>query len=144
MSQSGGLGRKAEILLVEDNPDDVDFTRLAFQNVSIDHDLHVARNGDEALEFLADARKPRPDLILLDLNMPRKDGHATLFEVKQHSEWRRIPVVILTTSDAPEDLERTYNGYANAYLTKRMDLDDWFAMVESTVEFWLRWNVPAP
>jgi len=144
MTRTGWLGRPAEILLVEDNNDDVEFTRLALAEVDLDHRLHVAQDGDEAISFLTRDDTPRPDLILLDLNMPRKDGRIVLREVKQHPEWRRIPVIILTTSRAVTDRAFTYSEHANAYLTKPLDLDTYFAQVNATVEFWLRWNVPPP
>ena len=141
MTQSHGLGRPAEILLVEDDDADVDFARIAFARIKLAHQLHVTRDGEQALQFLQDASKPHPDLILLDLNMPRKGGLTLLQELKQHETWRRIPVIIVTTSSSPGDLERTYDAHANAYLTKKLDLDEWFAQVDATVEFWLRWNL---
>ena len=142
MSKVGSLGRSAQILLVEDNPDDVSLTRLAFDDVDIAHDLHVARDGYEAMAFLsregAFPDAPFPDLVLLDLNMPGKDGRATLKEIKEDRHLKRIPVVVLTTSDAASDRLLAYNFHANAYLTKPADLDEWYAMVRALANFWLR------
>ena len=140
MSKIGSLGRSAQVLLVEDNPDDVNLTKLAFDTIDVAHDLHVTRDGYEAMAFLrreggfADA--PHPDLILLDLNMPGKDGRATLKEIKEDSNLRRIPVVVLTTSDAATDTLLAYNYHANAYLTKPTDLNEWDEMVQAFASFW--------
>lgn len=130
-----------EILLVEDNPGDVRLTVEAFKENKMSNNLHVARDGEEALAFLrhegehSDA--PRPDLILLDLNLPRKDGREVLAEVKSDEALCRIPVVILTTSEAEEDILRTYDLHANCYITKPVDLDQFIRIVKSIEEFWL-------
>ncbi|WP_436347356.1 response regulator [Natronorubrum sp. FCH18a] len=130
----------AQILLVEDNPGDVRLTEEAFKQGRIENDLHVVTDGNEALEFLyrrgeyADA--PRPDLILLDLNLPRKDGEEVLEELKGDSELRSIPVIVLTSSRAEEDVVRSYELHANAYLTKPVDPDDFIETVRAFEKFW--------
>ena len=131
----------AEILLVEDNPGDVRLTREAMAEANVLNNLHVAADGEQALQFLnregpyQDA--PRPDLILLDLNLPRKDGREVLRVIKSTAELKRIPVVILTTSKADEDIARTYDLHANCYITKPMDLDQFINVVKHIEGFWL-------
>jgi CheY-like chemotaxis protein len=136
------------ILLVEDSPQDAYLTRIAFERAAPPHALHVARDGADALGFLrrdaAHGSAPRPDLILLDLNMPGMDGRAVLREVKADPSLRRIPIIVLTTSSAPEDVALTYDLYANAYLTKPIGLDEWAHLVEGVKRFWLELNHPAP
>lgn len=133
--------RPVEILLVEDNPGDVELTREAFRDARIVNRIHEARDGDEAMEFLrhrgphADA--PRPDLVLLDLNLPRKDGREVLEEIKGDAELRRIPVVILTSSRAEADVRQSYDRYANCYITKPVDLEQFLQVVREIEEFWL-------
>ncbi len=135
------LGRPAEILLVEDNAGDVRLTKEAFKENKLLNKLHVVRDGIEALAFLhregkyADAS--HPDLILLDLNMPRKDGREVLAEIKADKDLRRIPVVVLTVSEAEEDILRSYNLNANCYITKPVDLDQFVRVVKSVQGFWL-------
>jgi CheY-like chemotaxis protein len=130
-----------EILMVEDSPGDVRLTREALRDAKVRNNFHVARDGIEALEFLhregqfSDA--PRPDLILLDLNMPRMDGREVLQEIKADKELRLIPVVILTTSKAEEDIVRSYELNANCYITKPVDLDQFMNVVRSIEDFWL-------
>lgn len=130
----------AQILLVEDNPGDVRLTEEAFKQGRIENDLYVVSDGNEALDFLyrrdeyADA--PRPDLILLDLNLPRKDGEEVLEELKADSELRSIPVIVLTSSRAEEDVVRSYELHANAYLTKPVDPDDFIETVRAFEKFW--------
>lgn len=142
MNEYGSLNRAARILLVEDNPDDVNLTKLAFQKVALDSSIHVARDGKEAIAFLRREGEftdsPTPDLVLLDLNMPIKDGHAVLKEMKQDSMLRRIPVVVLTTSSASTDVVLSYSEHANAYLVKPMEIDGWFEMVKGISLFWLK------
>lgn len=134
------LGRPVIILMIEDNPGDVLLTMEALKEVKIRNTVHVAKDGVEGIEFLhrqgqfADA--PRPDIILLDLNLPRKDGREVLAEIKADPELRRIPVVILTTSTAEQDVLRTYNLHANCYITKPVDLDQFIAVVQSIESFW--------
>ncbi|QFU82782.1 response regulator [Natronorubrum aibiense] len=141
MSNSKPFGPEpAQILLVEDNPGDVRLTKEAFKQGRIENDLYVVSDGNEALEFLyqrgeyADA--PRPDLILLDLNLPRKDGEDVLEELKEHSELRSIPVIVLTSSNAEEDVVRSYELHANAYLTKPVDPDEFIETVRAFEKFW--------
>nr|WP_202453822.1 response regulator [Streptomyces sp. SID4913] len=130
-----------EILLVEDDPGDELMTREAFQDNKIRNTLHVARDGEEALDFLyrrgAHAEAPRPDLILLDLNLPKYDGRQVLEQIKQDPVLSLIPVVVLTTSSAEEDILRSYKLHANAYVTKPVDLDQFMAAVRQIDEFFL-------
>jgi chemotaxis family two-component system response regulator Rcp1 len=135
------IGRPVEILLVEDNPGDVRLTIEALKEGKIKNNLYVAKDGVEALEFLMRKNtykdSPTPDLILLDLNLPRKDGRELLAEIKEDEALRRIPVVILTTSKAEEDILRTYDLHANCYITKPVDLDQFITVVKAVENFWL-------
>ncbi|UOZ07278.1 MULTISPECIES: response regulator [unclassified Amycolatopsis] len=130
-----------DILLVEDDPGDVLMTQEAFEHHKIRNALHVASDGVEALRFLhregpfADA--PRPGLILLDLNLPRKDGREVLGEIKQDPALRTIPVVVLTTSEAEEDILRSYDLHANAYVTKPVDFEKFVEVVRQIDDFWV-------
>lgn len=130
-----------EILLVEDNPGDVRLTKEALREGKVYSNLHWAKDGVEALEFLrregkyADA--PRPDIILLDLNLPKKDGREVLESIKNDERFKQIPVVILTTSEAEEDVLRSYQLHANCYITKPVDLDKFIVVVQSIDRFWL-------
>lgn len=132
--------RSIEVLLVEDNPGDVRLTKEAMRESKVIVNLSVAPDGEEALAFLrkegAYQNAPRPDLILLDLNLPRKDGREVLAEIKVDDDLRRIPVVVLTTSRAEEDILRTYNLHANCFITKPVDLDQFITVVGSISEFW--------
>ena len=133
--------RPIEILLVEDNPADVRLTREALREGKVINSLHVVEDGMEALDFLRKrspyTNQPSPDLILLDLNLPKKDGREVLAEIKQDDNWKRIPVVILTTSRAEEDIVRSYNLHANAYVTKPVDLTQFLEVIRVLEEFWL-------
>jgi chemotaxis family two-component system response regulator Rcp1 len=135
------LVKPIDILLVEDNPGDVDLAREALENSKMHNRLHVVDDGEKAMAFLRQqdpyAEVPRPDLILLDLNLPRKDGREVLAEVKADDDLKRIPVVILTTSRAEEDVLKTYNLHANCYITKPMNLDQFLHVVKSIQDFWL-------
>ena len=130
-----------QILLVEDDPGDVVITREAFADHKVQNYLSVVSDGEAAMSFLhrtgdyADA--PRPDLILMDLNLPRKSGHEVLAEIKADPELRRIPVVILTTSDAEEDVLRSYDLYANAFVTKPVDFDCFLQVIRQIDEFFI-------
>ena len=141
MSDRMAAAPPVEILLVEDNPADVRLTREALKEGKVYNNLHWAKDGVEALEFLhrqgkyADA--PRPDIILLDLNLPKKDGRAVLAEIKADNELRTIPVVVLTTSKAEEDVLKSYNLHANCYVTKPVDLEQFIVVVKSIDMFWL-------
>jgi CheY-like chemotaxis protein len=132
--------RSIEVLLVEDNPGDVRLTKEAMRESKVIVNLSVAPDGEEALAFLRKQGKhqsaPRPDLILLDLNLPKKDGREVLAEIKVDDDLRRIPVVVLTTSRAEEDILRTYNLHANCFITKPVDLDQFITVVGSISEFW--------
>ncbi len=128
------------ILLVEDNPGDVLLTREAFKEGQYFPRLSVVEDGEEAIQFLrqrgeyADAQ--RPDMILLDLNLPRKDGRELLAEVKDDPDLRQIPVIVLTTSDAEQDIRRAYKLHANCYLTKPLEMDSFVKKIRSIEEFW--------
>jgi CheY-like chemotaxis protein len=130
------------ILLVEDNPGDVLLTKEALEEGKVANDIHWARDGDEAMAFLTcqtpflDA--PRPDVILLDLNLPGKSGHEILSFIKSHPELKRIPVVILTSSKAESDVLLSYEHYANCYVTKPVDLDKFMSIVHAIDQFWLK------
>ena len=134
-------GKPIKILLVEDNLGDVRLTLEAFEEGKVCNEISVVNNGVEAMSFLhgedkyADA--PRPDLILLDLNLPKKDGYEVLAEIKQDSSLKRIPVVILTTSKAERDILETYYLHANCYITKPVDLEQFMTVVKSIETFWL-------
>ncbi len=130
-----------EILLVEDNPGDVRLTKEALKDARVANNLHVTMDGVEALAFLRKqgrhASAPRPDLILLDLNLPKKNGREVLEEIKAEDALRHIPVVILTTSQAEQDVVESYRLRANAYVTKPVDLDQFLKVVGSIEQFWL-------
>lgn len=134
-------GRPIEILLVEDNPGDVRLILETLKENKLRNSLDVVEDGVEALVFLGREGKyadaPRPDLILLDLNLPKKDGREVLAEIKADENLRRIPVVILTTSKAEEDILKAYDLNANCYVTKPVDLDQFIKVVKSIEEFWL-------
>jgi len=138
---SDGLCRSVEILLVEDNPGDVRLTQEALKDNKVHNNLHIVGDGVEALAFLRRegqyAGSPRPDLILLDLNLPRKDGREVLAEIKTDLQLRRIPVVVLTTSKAEEDILRAYDLSANCYITKPVDFEQFIHVVRSIEDFWL-------
>ena len=127
--------KPVEILLVEDNPGDVRLTKEALQEGKVYNQLYVASDGVEALAFMRRegryAEAPRPDLILLDLNLPKKDGREVLEEIKNDPDLRRIPVVILTTSQAESDILKSYNLHANCYITKPVDLEQFIKVVKS-------------
>lgn len=131
-----------EILLAEDNPGDVKLTRKALDEGRLTNNLHVVTDGVETMQFLRSEGEygdtPRPDLVLLDLNMPRKDGREVLEEIKETKDLKRIPVVILTSSEAEEDVIRSYELHANAYLTKPVDFDGFIDVVRKLEEFWLQ------
>lgn len=137
----GEVGKLIEILLVEDSPGDVRLTREALKDSKVLNNLSVVEDGVEAMAFLHRAGKfansPHPDLILLDLNLPKKDGQEVLAEIKADNNLRKIPVVILTTSQADEDVLRAYNLHANCYITKPINLDQFIKVVKSIEEFWL-------
>lgn len=134
-------GHSIEILMVEDNPGDVRLTLEAFKDAKVRNHVHVAQDGVEAMKFLRKEAPfegvPRPDIILLDLNLPKKDGREVLAEIKKDQDLRRIPVVILTTSRAEQDILETYNLHANCFITKPVDLDQFMHVIQIIEDFWL-------
>ncbi|MFQ5901141.1 MAG: response regulator [Thermodesulfobacteriota bacterium] len=139
---SGNLvGNPIEILLIEDNPADIRLTQEAFKDGKIQNNMTVAADGVEALAILHQEGKyadtPRPDIILLDLNLPKKDGLEVLKEIKTDEDLRPIPVVVLTTSKSEEDILKSYNLNANCYITKPVQLEDFLDVARSIEEFWL-------
>ena len=141
MAERDRTAPPVEILLVEDNPGDVRLTKEALKEGKVYNNLHWAQDGVEALDFLKRrgkyANAPRPDIILLDLNLPKKDGRQVLSEIKQDDDLRYIPVVILTTSKAEEDVLKSYHLHANCYVTKPVDLEKFITVVQSIDRFWL-------
>lgn len=132
--------KPAEILLVEDNAADIALTKKAIQKSKIANNLSVTRDGEEAIDFLYNKGKfkesPRPDLIILDLNLPKKDGREVLEDIKKDEKLKKIPVVILTTSNAEKDILKTYDLHANCYITKPLDFDQFIAIVKQINDFW--------
>lgn len=135
-------GQPIDVLLVEDDPGDELMTREAFEDNKIGNALHVVRDGEEALDFLyqrgAHVDAPKPDLILLDLNLPKYDGRQVLEKIKSDADLAPIPVVVLTTSSAEEDILRSYRLHANAYVTKPVDLDQFIKAVKQIDEFFVQ------
>ncbi len=133
-------GRPIEILLVEDSSTDVMLTKAALKHAKMSNNLHVAKDGVEAMAFLRKEGQykdaPRPDLILLDLNMPRKDGREVLTEVKADGSLKFIPVVVLTTSQAQEDIMKAYGLHANCYISKPVDFEQFTNVVRAIDNFW--------
>ena len=129
-----------EILLIEDNRDDIELTREALKEAKLQNNLHVVRDGVQALAFLHRqdpyADVPRPDLIFLDLNMPRKDGFEVLEEIQAEENLKRIPVVVLTTSDADEDVLKAYDLNANCYINKPVDFQQFLKVINAIENFW--------
>lgn len=130
-----------EILLIEDNPGDIRITQEAFKEAGVTNQLRVVTDGVEALAYLRQEapfnNAPRPDLILLDLNMPGKDGREVLADIKNDNTLKKIPVIILTTSEADDDILNSYNLHANCYIPKPIDLDDFIDVIRSIEDFWL-------
>jgi CheY-like chemotaxis protein len=142
VKQAGGNDSTVEVLLVEDSPGDVRLTREAFRDAHVSIRLHVASDGEEAMAFLRqeghdNAHAPRPDLILLDLNLPKMDGREVLIQIKEDPDLKTIPTVILTTSDAEVDILKSYELQANAYLSKPVQLDAFDGLVKSIGDFWV-------
>ena len=129
------------ILLVEDNPGDVRLTKEAFKEAKVNNNLHIVSDGVEAMDFLRCKGKyieaPRPDIILLDLNMPKKNGREVLAEIKADPDLMRIPVLVLTISQAEEDILKSYNLHANCYIQKPVDINKFIDVVKSIEGFWL-------
>jgi CheY-like chemotaxis protein len=141
MTSIGGSGMAIQVLLVEDSPGDVRLTREAFREANQSIELHVASDGVEAMAFLrregAHRDAPRPDLILLDLNLPKMDGRQVLAHIKADDHLKTIPTVILTTSEAEVDIAKSYQLQANCYLNKPVQLDMFESLVKSINDFWL-------
>jgi CheY-like chemotaxis protein len=135
------MSRPIEILLVEDSPGDVRLTLEAFKEGKLANRVHVVGDGVEAMAYLRRegpyATAWRPDIILLDLNLPKKDGREVLAEIKVDEDIKRIPVVVLTTSQAEQDILKAYELHANCYITKPVDLDQFLRVVQSVEDFWL-------
>ena len=135
------FGKAIEILLVEDNPGDIRLTMEAFKEGKVRNNLNIVEDGEEAMTFLRQEGKyndaPRPDLILLDLNLPKKDGREVLLDIKNDEKLKTIPVVILTTSKAEEDILKTYNLHANCYINKPVDFDQFINVIKTIEVFWL-------
>jgi two-component system, chemotaxis family, response regulator Rcp1 len=140
MSHAPCLGSPVEILLVEDSLADIELTKIGLHEGKIANNLSVVRDGEEAMQFLRRegifSQSPRPDLILLDLNLPGKDGREVLHDIKHNDDLKQIPVVILTTSQAEEDVMRAYGLYANAYMTKPVEFDGFVAVVKGISDYW--------
>ena len=138
---SASAGRPIQILLAEDNPDDIELTVQALNDSRVRNRLIVVKDGEEAISYLQGKGKyqhaVRPDLILLDLNMPKKNGRDVLREIKNDPKLKRIPVVILTTSQAEDDIAHTYDLHANCYITKPVDFNQFLKVVKSIEDFWL-------
>lgn len=130
-----------DILLVEDNEADVELTRQALLEAQISNQLHVAEDGQVAIDFLrrsgAHADAPRPDLVILDLNLPSKNGREVLKEIKSDDDLKSIPVVVLTTSEDTEDIRAVYRGYGNSYLCKPVDFNEFLEVIKTFERFWL-------
>lgn len=130
-----------EILLVEDNPGDARLAKEALKESKLKNNLYIADDGVEAMNFLRKKGKyksmPRPDLVILDLNLPKKDGREVLSDIKNDDDLKRIPVVILTISQAEEDILKSYNLHANCFISKPIDLDQFIKVVKSIEDFWL-------
>lgn len=139
--ENGRNGDPVEILLVEDNPGDARLAMEVLKDAKVRNNLHWTKDGVEALAYLRKERpyekEPRPDVILLDLNLPKKDGREVLAEIKADENLRQIPVVVLTISKDEEDIFKTYNLHANCYVTKPIDLDQFVKVVKSIEDFWL-------
>ena len=140
--------RTIEILLVDDNPGDIELARVALRDAKIMNEVHVARDGEEALAFLRRRRRfrdaPWPDLVLLDLKMPRVDGYQVLAEMKADPELRRIPVIVMSSSSAESDLARAYDAQIAAYLVKPSNVDDYFNAIRAVKELWFHVVTPPP
>lgn len=140
MTVIGKQLKPVEILLVEDNPVDVLVTKNALREAKVHNNVHLVEDGEEAMDFLHRQGKydnaPRPDLILLDLNLPKKDGREVLAEIKEDASLRHIPVVVLTTSEAETDILRTYQLHANCFITKPVDMAQFTHVIRSIEGFW--------
>ena len=131
-----------EILLIEDNPGDIRLFQEAIKTSQFNLNLNIVRDGEQAINFLnqedAFAQSVQPDLILLDINLPRRSGHEVLENLKKHPLNKRIPVIVLTSSQAPEDIQAAYEKHANCYIVKPVQLSDFFHVVKTLEQFWLQ------
>ena len=136
------MDNMTNILLVEDNPADARLIEEVFKDTDLKNKIYVVKDGVEAMHFLNNVNEysnaPNPDIILLDLNLPRKDGREVLKEVKENENLKSIPIVILTTSSASEDVVKTYRNHANCYITKPVDFDQFLSVVTAIEDFWLK------
>ena len=136
------MDKIVNILLVEDNPADARLIEEVFKDISLNNKIYTVKDGVDAINFLYNLNDfkeaPRPDIILLDLNLPRKDGREVLKEIKGDENLKSIPIVILTTSSAREDIIKTYRDHANCYVTKPVDFDEFFKVITAIEDFWLR------
>lgn len=148
MSRAETSVRSLQILLIEDNPADVELARQCFQESRIPNEVHAAPNADAAFAFLRRkgqfANAPRPHLVLLDLNLPGIDGREILGAIKGDPELQLIPVVVLTTSDADRDVREAYRLHANSYLRKPVDLDEFIELADTVCTYWFRFVIPPP
>lgn len=130
------------ILLVEDNPADIRLIKEVFKDTNSNNEIFVVKDGVNVLDFLNRKSKfenvPKPDIILLDLNLPRKDGREVLKEIKENDKFKHIPIVVLTTSSSKEDVIKTYGNHANCYITKPVDFDRFLKVIKSIEDFWLK------
>jgi CheY-like chemotaxis protein len=135
------ISKPVDILLIEDNPADVRLVQEVLREAKVHHSLHLSQDGEEAMSYLRREKRygdaPRPDLILLDLHLPGKDGYEVLAEIKADEDLKRIPVVVLTVSEAKKDILKSYQLHANCYITKPVDLEQFITVVESIENFWL-------
>ncbi|MCL6260618.1 response regulator [Aquiflexum sp. TKW24L] len=133
--------KKIHVLLVEDNEGDILLTTEAFEESAIPTKLSIVKNGEEAIDFLFKRGRykdvERPDLVLLDINLPIKNGHQVLMEVKSNDDTRNIPIIVLTTSDAQQDINKAYFNYANSYITKPLDIKEFVVAIQQIEGFWL-------
>lgn len=140
MSSENSYVKCVEILLVEDSPEDAELTRIGLKRSKLSNKLHVVTDGEEALSYLRNEspyeKSVKPDLILLDLNLPKKSGLEVLKEIREDSELTYLPVVILTTSENDEDIIKSYNLHVNCYITKPLDANDFFKVVKYIDDFW--------
>ena len=136
------MDKIVNILLVEDNPADARLIEEVFKDTNVNNKIYVVKDGVEAMDFLNKKNEysdfPKPEMILLDLNLPRKDGREVLKEVKKNDELKSIPIVILTTSSAKEDVIKTYSNHANCYITKPVDFDQFLRVITAIEDFWLK------
>lgn len=148
MPTANSLGRPVELLLVEDSPSDAGLAKVALANSLVRINVNLVQDGEEAMRFLRRgdgyANAPRPDLVLLDLNMPKMDGREVLAEIRGDRTLESIPVIVLTTSAAPEDVARVYQLKANCYVQKPVDLDDFINAIKSLVSFWFTYATLPP